>query len=146
MGLIRKSTGEGSSAREKKHDRKNRFVKGSTVVEMSYLIPFSLFLFFLLITITFYFHDKAILGAAAAETAVAGVEMDRKKMIDEVDLEDWFRERIQGKLIFLEDAEAKVRQSEKRVEVEVSASKGRMKIHLIQRAVKAKPEGKIRWK
>ena len=51
-----------------------KYVKGSTVVEMSYLIPFCLILFFLLITISFYFHDKAILNAAAAETAVTGVE------------------------------------------------------------------------
>ena len=57
-----------------------KYVKGSTVVEMSYLIPFCLILFFLLITIIFYFHDKAILNAAAAETAVTGVEMDRKKI------------------------------------------------------------------
>ena len=55
-----------------------KYVKGSTVVEMSYLIPFCLILFFLLITIIFYFHDKAILNAAAAETAVTGVEMDRR--------------------------------------------------------------------
>ena len=60
-----------------KYTKKN--VKGSTVVEMSYLIPFCLILFFLLITIIFYFHDKAILNAAAAETAVTGVEMDRRR-------------------------------------------------------------------
>ena len=79
-----------------------KYVKGSTVVEMSYLIPFCLILFFLLITIIFYFHDKAILNAAAAETAVTGVEMDRKK-IEDADLDAFFRERTSGKLIFLEN-------------------------------------------
>ena len=105
-----------------------KYVKGSTVVEMSYLIPFCLILFFLLITIIFYFHDKAILNAAAAETAVTGVEMDRKK-IEDADLDAFFRDL-----------------SGKKIEVEVFASKGRMKIHLIQRATKVKPEEKIRWK
>lgn len=36
--------------------------------------------------------------------------------------------------------------SGKKIEVEVFASKGRMKIHLIQRATKVKPEEKVRWK
>ena len=110
-----------------------KYVKGSTVVEMSYLIPFCLILFFLLITIIFYFHDKA------------GVEMDRKK-IEDVDLDAFFRERTSGKLIFLENVTTRVDLSGKKIEVEVFASKGRMKIHLIQRATKVKPEEKVRWK
>lgn len=126
------------------HTRK--YVKGSTVVEMAYLIPFCLFIFFLLVMITFYFHDKAILNAAAAETAVLGVEMDRKKMNEETDLESFFRERTQGKLILMSETTAAIRQSEKKVEVEVSAAKGRMRLHLVQRAGKTKPEEKIRWK
>ena len=56
-----------------------KYVKGSTVVEMSYLIPFCLILFFLLITIIFYFHDKAILNAAAAETAVTELKWTGKR-------------------------------------------------------------------
>lgn len=95
-----------------------KYVKGSTVVEMSYLIPFCLILFFLLITIIFYFHDKAILNAAAAETAVTGVEMDRKK-IEDADLDAFFRERTSGKLIFLENITTRVDLSGKKIEVEV---------------------------
>lgn len=93
----------------------------------------------------FYFHDKAILNAAAAETAVTGVEMDRKK-IEDADLDAFFRERTSGKLIFLENITTRVDLSGKKIEVEVFASKGRMKIHLIQRATKVKPEEKVRWK
>ena len=113
-----------------------KYVKGSTVVEMSYLIPFCLILFFLLITIIFYFHDKAILNAAA---------VDRKK-IEDADLDAFFRERTSGKLIFLENITTRVDLSGKKIAVEVFASKGRMKIHLIQRATKVKPEEKVRWK
>ena len=100
-----------------KYTKKN--VKGSTVVEMSYLIPFCLILFFLLITIIFYFHDKAILNAAAAETAVTGVEMDRKK-IEDVDMDAFFQERTSGKLIFLENITTRVDLSGKKIEVEDS--------------------------
>lgn len=126
--------------------RTRNYVKGSTVVEMSYLIPFCLFVFFLLVVVTFYFHDKAILNAAAAETAVVGVEMDRKKLTEETDLESFFRERTKGKLVLMSETTIVIRQSEKKVEVEVSATKGRMKLELVQRAVKVKPEEKIRWK
>ena len=81
-----------------------KYVKGSTVVEMSYLIPFCLI------------------------------------------LDAFFRERTSGKLIFLENVTTRVDLSGKKIEVEVFASKGRMKIHLIQRATKVKPEEKVRWK
>ena len=72
-----------------KYTKKN--VKGSTVVEMSYLIPFCLILFFLLITIIFYFHDKAILNAAAAETAVTGVERALRFSIETIHLNGRFQ-------------------------------------------------------
>ncbi len=44
--------------------------KGSAVVEMSYIIPLFLGLFVLIVHAVFYYHDKAVLNAAAAETAV----------------------------------------------------------------------------
>ncbi len=45
-------------------------------------------------------------------------------------------------MIFLENITTRVDLSGKKIEVEVFASKGRMKIHLIQRATKVKPEEK----
>ncbi len=47
----------------------------------------------------FYFHDKAILNAAAAETAVTGVEMDRKK-IEDADLDAFFPRKDEWKIDF----------------------------------------------
>ena len=46
-------------------------LKGSAVVEMSYIIPLFLGLFVLIVHAVFYYHDKAVLNAAAAETAKA---------------------------------------------------------------------------
>ena len=54
-------------------------LKGSAVVEMSYIIPLFLGLFVLIVHAVFYYHDKAVLNAAAAETAVLGAQTVRRK-------------------------------------------------------------------
>ena len=45
------------------------YVSGSTVVEMSYIMPLILLMFVLIIHTVFYFYDRAVLNGAAAETA-----------------------------------------------------------------------------
>ena len=53
---------------------KRKSLKGSAVIEMSYIIPLFLGLFVLIMHTVFYFHDKAILNGAASETAVLGAQ------------------------------------------------------------------------
>ena len=43
------------------------YVSGSTVVEMSYIMPLILLMFVLIIHTVFYFYDRAVLNGAAAE-------------------------------------------------------------------------------
>ena len=73
-------------------------LKGSAVIEMSYIIPLFLGLFVLIVHAVFYYHDKAVLNAAAAETAVLGAQTVRREGTD-YDLGGFFRERSDGKLI-----------------------------------------------
>lgn len=61
------------------------YVSGSTVVEMSYIMPLILLMFVLIIHTVFYFYDRAVLNGAAAETAVgtspkAGDGMRKKEV------------------------------------------------------------------
>lgn len=120
-------------------------VKGSAVVEMSYIMPVILLLTVMVIHAVFYYHDKAVLNGAASETAVLGAQMERRQGTMEYDLEEFFRERIEGKLIFMTDTVVSAEKSDREVSVEVSASKGRMKLKIRQKAVIARPEEKIRW-
>lgn len=120
-------------------------VKGSAVVEMSYIMPVILLLTVMVIHAVFYYHDKAVLNGAASETAVLGAQMERRQRTMEYDLEEFFRERIEGKLIFMTDTVVSAEKSDREVSVEVSASKGRMKLKIRQKAVIARPEEKIRW-
>ena len=61
---------------------RKRELKGSAVVEMSYIIPMILFLFVMIIHAVFYYHDKAVLNGAAGETAVLGAQTARRKGTD----------------------------------------------------------------
>ena len=126
--------------------KRRKKVRGSTVVEMAYIMPIFLLLFVLVINTVFFFHDKVILNGAACETAVLGTQRVRMKEKEEADLEGFFMERIKGKLIRMSDVSVSVFEGEKEVTVEVTAKRGEMSMRICQKAVTARPEEMIRWK
>ena len=129
----------------KKKERFKKDMKASTVIEMSYIMPLFLFLFLLIMYTVFYYHDKAVLNGAAAETAVLGAQAERRKETKEYDLEKIFHERTEGKLIFLTGANVTVQKDEKEITVSVSAQKNLMRLSICQKAAIVNPEEKIRW-
>lgn len=129
----------------KKKERFKKDMKASTVIEMSYIMPVFLFLFLLIMYTVFYYHDKAVLNGAAAETAVLGAQVERRKETKEYDLEKIFHERTEGKLIFLTGANITVQKDEKEITVSVSAQKNLMRLSICQKAAIVNPEEKIRW-
>lgn len=122
---------------------KNKYLTGSSVIEMSYIMPIFLLLFMIIIYAVFYYHDKAVIYGAAGETAAVGVQMERKKERG-YDLERFFLERVEGKLIYLRDTEVSVVKTQDEITVSVSAQKGIMKVNACQKARIVKPEQKIR--
>ena len=128
-----------------KKERFKKDMKASTVIEMSYIMPVFLFLFLLIMYTVFYYHDKAVLNGAAAETAVLGAKAERRKETKEYDLEKIFHERTEGKLIFLTGANVTVQKDEKEITVSVSAQKNLMRLSICQKAAIVNPEEKIRW-
>ena len=131
--------------REKNRIGKRKYLKASSVIEMSYIMPVFLFLFLLIMYTVFYYHDKAVLNGAAAETAVLGAQAERRKETKEYDLEKIFHERTEGKLIFLTGANVTVQKDEKEITVSVSAQKNLMRLSICQKAAIVNPEEKIRW-
>ena len=127
----------------KKKERFKKDMKASTVIEMSYIMPVFLFLFLLIMYTVFYYHDKAVLNAAASETAVLGTQAARRA--DTVyDLETFFYERTKGKLIYMTDVSVTVSESEDGVEVSASADRNIMKLEICQRAETVRPEEALR--
>ena len=120
-------------------------LKGSTVIEMAYIIPLFFLIFIVIVHTVFYFHDKAVLTGAASETAAAGSQLVRRKKTVEYDLEKFFQERIRKKLIYITDVDVKIENGEELITVSVSAHRNAMKINIRQSSVTAEPEERIRW-
>ena len=114
-------------------------------IEMAIIIPLVLFMVMGLILTIFYFHDKNILNGAASETAVVGsAKLRESEEFDEEEIENFCRERIQGKCIFLVSHRIEVSVSDTEVVVEVTAAKRDFSISVIKKAVVTEPERKIR--
>lgn len=124
-------------------DIKRVRVKGSSIVEMSYIMPLFLGLFVILMHAVFYYHDKAVINGAAAETAVLGAQKVREKE-EGYDAEGFFRERIRGKLIYMTNVSVSASTGKEEVTVEVSAQRSFMKLSICQKAVVPQPEKRIR--
>lgn len=122
-----------------------KYLSGSAVIEMAYIMPVFLFLFLIIVHTTFYFHDKVILTGAAGETAVVGAQLERRKGTEEYDLEEMFRERINGKLVYMKVQNIEIEKTDERITVEAGASRSFMNFTVCQSAFIAKPEEKIRW-
>lgn len=123
---------------------KENYVSGSSVIEMSYIIPMFLIIFVVIIHTVFYYHDKLIMTGAACETAILGAQIERSIGI-ECNLEEFFKERLEGKLIYMTDPELKVLKTDKIVEATASVEVGFMKIAIHEKADIVHPEKRIRW-
>lgn len=135
----------GRKERQEREGKQREDVKGSATVEMSYIMPLLLLLFLFITYTVFYYHDKLILNGAAAETAVLGAQLERKKEAADYDLEEIFEERIKGKLIYMTDVDVSVQRNEDEITVSAAAQKSVMKLNICQKAAIVKPEEKIRW-
>ena len=60
---------------------KGKYVNGSSVVEMAYIMPLFLGLFVILIHAVFYYHDKAVINGAQQCLAHRRTEMRLRIMI-----------------------------------------------------------------
>ena len=113
---------------------KGKYVNGSSVVEMAYIMPLFLGLFVILIHAVFYYHDKAVINGAAAETAVLGAQADRNAIAD-YDLEGFFYDRTKGKLIYMRSIEVSVELGEEAVTVTARVNRSIMRLSICQKAV-----------
>ena len=108
-------------------------------------MPVFLLLFVTVIHTVFYYHDKAVINGAAAETAVLGAQLERKRGTEEYDLNGIFQERIKGKLIYMTNVDVEITNKEDEITVSAKAWKSGMELSISQKASIVKPEEKIRW-
>lgn len=116
-------------------------VKGSYTVEAALIIPIILGVFVLLIYILFYYHDKNIVAGAAYETLVVGVG---RKEYKEEELEEFFQERIKGKMLLFKNVEGEVQIANMVISIECRAKREHMNFTVKQKMEKTNPEKFIR--
>ena len=103
-----------------------RCVKGSTTVEMAYVMPLIFLVFLIIVRTTFYYHDKSILDGMAYEAVTTAVQTARNPKAKETDVETFCRERIRGKLIYFSMPEVSVNVTDDEAETTISATRGKM--------------------
>ena len=122
-------------------------LKGSTVIEMAYLMPVVLLCWMAVIFALFYYHDKNIIGGAAYETAIVGSEEWRwQKEIEDGKMEQYFQKRIENKLIFFDTVSVETAVVKDEFEVTAGAQKRKMRVSVKRSAALTVPEEKIRRK
>ena len=120
-------------------------LKASATIEASYIVPLILMIVASVIYLTFYLHDKNIITGAAYETAVAGgAKMRWEEENMEQDLQKFYQERIEGKLIFFRRTTVEVTCEKEEITVTASASKRRFHVNVIQKYRYTKPEESLR--
>lgn len=118
---------------------------GSTVVEMAYLMPVVLLTWMLIIFALFYYHDKNIIAGAAYETAVVTSELARtENEVPTGKAEQYFQDRIRGKLLFFGGADAAIAVGETEITVRASAAAKGLSVSAEKRASTVIAEKKIR--
>ena len=102
-----------------------RCVKGSTTVEMAYVMPLIFLVFLIIVRTTFYYHDKSILDGMAYEAVTTAVQTARNPKAKEADVETFCRERIRWKLIYFSMPEVSVNVTDDEAETTISATRGK---------------------
>lgn len=116
-------------------------IKGTLTIEAAVIIPIILFIFAALIHILFYWHDKCILMSTAHETAAVG---SSREGISELELEYYFFDRMDGKLLLFTRVECLTRLDDKKVTVICDGSKDQMSAKVTCCISKTAPEDYIR--
>ena len=119
--------------------------KGSTLVEMAYLMPVVMSVWILVIFMLFFYHDKSVVTGAAYEASVVGAELWMESQENKsAKIEKYFVERLDGKLLFFDQIDVKVTIDNENVHVYASASKYRMALAVAVDAAITTPEKTIR--
>lgn len=123
----------------------DREFSGMITVEMAYIVPVILFVFFLSVMGIFYYHDKQVIAACAYEAAVIGSTKAREKNgVTAGTVGAVFDERVHGKCILFGEVCGNAQVGDEQIVVKASAAKGKLRVSVIETASVTEPEAKIR--
>ncbi len=118
---------------------------GMITVEMAYIVPAVLSVFFLIVMGIFYYHDKEVISSCAYEAAAVGSTKTREKeKVTAETVNAIFEERVRGKCILFGRVYGNAQVDEERIVVKAFAAKGKMRVSVAETAGITEPEEKIR--
>lgn len=118
---------------------------GMITVEMAYIAPAILSVFFLSVMGIFYYHDKEVISSCAYEAAAVGSTKAREKGgVTAETVNAVFQERVCGKCILFGQVQGSAQIDEERIVVRASAAKGKMRMAVTETSGITEPEKKIR--
>lgn len=125
--------------------KKERYLKGSMTIEITYMIPLLMMMLVFSIRGTFYFHDKNILISTAYETvAVASTKIREEKPITEEEVARIFQTRIQGKCLLFVNPGTEVSIEKESISICVTEQKNKMAILIELKGSITEPEKTVR--
>lgn len=120
-------------------------LKGSTTIEMAYIMPVILLVFSVTIYCVFYLYDKNVLYATAYEGAIIGKSQYATTTgIVEEELEEFLIERSQNRLLFFTLDSLEIEIEEERVIIELQVEKGIMGMTITQSMPLVEQEAYVR--
>ena len=119
----------------------NKKIKGIFTLEAAVIVPMILAIFWALLQVLFYYHDKNIVLGVAHETLVMGAGRENW---NEKELEAYFSSRIKGKLLLFPEIQTEVQIEKKQIQMECGAKRGLFTLHAEQVMSSTQPENYIR--
>lgn len=120
-------------------------LKGVATIEMTYIIPVFLLLLFVIVSITFYFHDKSVLNGIAYEaTTLSSQKIRTPKGVNVEEIETYIQQNVSRKMIMLTDTKIEVKIENENITVKITAKYQKMAVIVEQHSTNEKPETFIR--
>lgn len=124
---------------------RNKRIKASTTVELSYIMPVIFFVFLVVIYIGFYFHDKNVINGLIYEASIIGTSNYRNE--GEVNLEEielFLIERAAIRLLFFPEPDIEVSVAGSNLSICAESKNGVMSMEVVKTYPLLEIESKIR--
>lgn len=116
-------------------------VKGSITIEAAVIVPIILGVFVVIVWVLFYYHDKNVIAAVSHETVVL---MCQEHDVDAEQVEDYFQNRIRGKLIIFPWVDTEILVNSAEIHMIGTSRKNGMSLRVEMKMKRTDPENYIR--
>lgn len=118
-----------------------RKLSGSVTVESAFVIPLVLAVFGVVLTLLFYYHDKALLLSATQETATYASNREEKS---EKKIREHMKSLVEGRMLLLGEPAVEVDVEERGIRISCSAKAGTLSLKVDGYMARTNPEDYIR--